>query len=317
MAKQSIINLVVKGLLVKFGKIIDLITGRNWQPSSSLATSALIDKIKKLMEAELKEVAGAKFVPHKIWIKMQWDKFNLEKTEDIEALRNEILTAIVDYINDNRYHTCAPLSLDIKRDYFVEGVVLRVGFDDFLGEKAEIRIKLEDDEAKKAETATLSLETKTVKVIAEYDLKGEKKTVEIELKENSRISIGRAESNDLVINDPTVSKVHAGLLLNSEGQLIISDLGSSNGTFVNDERVDYGKAFKVSESDEIKFGTVKVKLRIEKLAETVAFSSDLLATKDKNELELLGLRDLESNMESGKLSKISKTLNIWEDATED
>jgi len=270
MAKQSLVNLLIKGILIKLGRVLDFLTGRTWQPSSSLATSVVIEKVRKLMEAEIKKEANGKFVPHKIWLKAQWNMFDLETEEKVEMLRNEILTAIVDYINDNRYHTYAPLNLEIKSDYFVEGVVLKVGFDETQGEQAEIRISLDDKLAKRTSISekvvgsnftgnnTTEFIPETTKIIAEYDLGGEKKISEIELKKNSRINIGRADSNDLIIKDATVSKIHASLFLNNDGQLMISDLGSSNGTFVNGQQIPYGKAYPVSGSDEIRLGSVKV-----------------------------------------------------------
>ncbi|GIU81690.1 MAG: FHA domain-containing protein [Acidobacteria bacterium] len=264
MSKQNLINLLIKGTLTKVGRFVDFLTGRNWQPSSNLATSVLIEKVKKLMEAEIKEEAGGKFVPHRIWLKAQWNLFDLETAEKVETLKNEILTAIVDYINDNRYHTYAPLNLEIKSDYFIEGLVLRVGFDEIKGEKAEIRVCLDDrftkETSKSEETPVFhSPQARTAKVVVEYESKEEKKISEIELKENSRITIGRTDSNDLVIKDATVSKIHASLSLSSDGQLMICDLGSSNGTFLNGKRIPDGKAVSISESDDIRLGSVKIR----------------------------------------------------------
>jgi len=50
------------------------------------------------------------------------------------------------------------------------------------------------------------------------------------------VNIGRADYNDLVIPEPRVSSSHAKLQ-RREGIWVLSDLGSTNGTFVDDERV--------------------------------------------------------------------------------
>jgi hypothetical protein len=51
------------------------------------------------------------------------------------------------------------------------------------------------------------------------------------------ISIGRDPSNDIVVNDSFVSRKHAQIILLDNEQIIIKDLGSHNGTFVNGNRI--------------------------------------------------------------------------------
>ncbi len=50
------------------------------------------------------------------------------------------------------------------------------------------------------------------------------------------IYIGRSTDNDLVIMDPLVSKYHAQIQ-SIDGQILISDLKSSNSTFVNNMKI--------------------------------------------------------------------------------
>ncbi len=52
-----------------------------------------------------------------------------------------------------------------------------------------------------------------------------------------RIAIGRAQDNDIVLADLTVSGHHAVLERASDGSHLITDLGSANGTFVNGQRI--------------------------------------------------------------------------------
>jgi len=72
------------------------------------------------------------------------------------------------------------------------------------------------------------------------------------------IHIGRASFNDLVVNDPQVSEYHA-LVWPVEGVAWARDLGSSNGTFVNEERLVGRLALKGG--DRIQVGKRDIRLR--------------------------------------------------------
>jgi hypothetical protein len=59
-----------------------------------------------------------------------------------------------------------------------------------------------------------------------------------DLKETSRITIGRHESSDVQLSSRTVSNYHAEIVVEGEGGLVLRDLGSTNGTYANGEKVD-------------------------------------------------------------------------------
>lgn len=68
------------------------------------------------------------------------------------------------------------------------------------------------------------------------------------------VSIGRALDNDIVIDHPSVSRHHARLLHQGSGWLL-EDLGSTNGSFVNNGRVS---AKFLRRGDSVRFGSVTV-----------------------------------------------------------
>ncbi len=65
---------------------------------------------------------------------------------------------------------------------------------------------------------------------------GTKSLAEYQLKKGSSISIGRRESNKVVIEDPAVSGHHAKID-SLEDRFVLTDLQSKNGSFVNEELI--------------------------------------------------------------------------------
>jgi len=50
-------------------------------------------------------------------------------------------------------------------------------------------------------------------------------------------TVGRHPESDIFLNDVTVSRHHCRFVVNGD-QLTLEDSGSTNGTYVNDDRVD-------------------------------------------------------------------------------
>ncbi len=69
--------------------------------------------------------------------------------------------------------------------------------------------------------------------------------------------IGRAESCEIRVDHPSISARHAILERREDGVLEIADLGSSNGTFLNGERVDRGA---VVRGDSLRFADVEFRV---------------------------------------------------------
>jgi hypothetical protein len=75
-----------------------------------------------------------------------------------------------------------------------------------------------------------------------------------------RISVGRARNCDVVMRDPSVSKLHAHFRLRDGGKLDLIDLGSANGTRINGRVLAANNPEWVAAGDTILFGTVSAKL---------------------------------------------------------
>jgi diguanylate cyclase (GGDEF)-like protein len=66
-------------------------------------------------------------------------------------------------------------------------------------------------------------------------------------------SVGRSPDRDFALSDPTVSRNHAGLSWDHDS-FLVTDNGSTNGTFLNGERI---RTARLSSGDTLRFGRVE------------------------------------------------------------
>lgn len=91
----------------------------------------------------------------------------------------------------------------------------------------------------------------------------------VRLKLGSELVIGRQAGADLVLEDDLVSRRHVRLALDGD-DVVVEDLGSTNGTYVNGVRVSRGR---VAEGDRILVGGSILKVVAGESAGTSAFVS--------------------------------------------
>ena len=70
-----------------------------------------------------------------------------------------------------------------------------------------------------------------------------------------RARIGRSEESDVFLVDPSVSRTHAVVQVDGV-EPVVRDLGSTNGTFVNGERIE---ARQLKDGDELMFGNTRMR----------------------------------------------------------
>lgn len=75
--------------------------------------------------------------------------------------------------------------------------------------------------------------------------------------EGVQIRIGRDQRNDIVIHDRNVSRTHAEIIM-QDGYWVLNDLGSTNGTFLNDREISQ---IELRDGDILTFGMTNFEFR--------------------------------------------------------
>jgi hypothetical protein len=83
----------------------------------------------------------------------------------------------------------------------------------------------------------------------------------IYLSQTKVITIGRQEGVDLSFQHSSISRRHAEISY-ANGQYVLRDLASTNGTFLNDKRVEPGSVHRLNANDSLRFGQVLCVFRL-------------------------------------------------------
>lgn len=101
---------------------------------------------------------------------------------------------------------------------------------------------------------------------------------DLQLSVNDSLSVGRGSDNDVVLGSKAVSRNHAVLsVLNAE--LYVKDLDSSNGTFVNEQRIEANKSVLLTAEDKLGFASFEFQVMALATENLEQSATDLAAKK--------------------------------------
>ena len=116
------------------------------------------------------------------------------------------------------------------------------------------------------------------------------------------IRIGNSPTCDIQLTSSYVSSTHAEITLLDGGEIILEDLGSTNGTYVNGTRIKANQEVSIRRGDRIRFAdTELVWSRIPSLSSNLAYTRIVnIGTNYRNDLQI----------NSGAVSRFHATLKI-------
>ena len=260
--EEALPERLFRRVLEGMGDVVDRKFGRTVEPKGGLTTSQLIDRMKRLIDERVRdEGRKGRIAPHHLKLKIEWGTHSEAPPEIIKDLEHEVLAAAIDHVNDHRYRTLGTLKIETEVDIFTTGISVDPTFGEF---EEELRKADEARRQANLEKPHRSPFEKTppVEFVARVTIGDRSQEIPLALiPSGRRLSVGRVSDNELSLNDASVSKIHAALMLNAQGTLLVADTGSTNGTFINGRRIAYGEARQIEEGDVVGFGDVEVRFR--------------------------------------------------------
>lgn len=261
---EALAERLLRRVLDRVGAVVDRSLGRAVEPQSGFTTTRLIERMNRLIDERVRNDARrGRIAPHVMRLKIEWGTHSEAPPESVRELENEVLAAAIDHINDQRLRTLAPVAVETLVDIFTTGITVDPSYGAF-----EEELQREDEERERvaagvaAPAGASPAAVKNVTVHARIQIGKEFEDQTLYFKPGGkRLSVGRATDCDLSLVHPSVSKIHAAILMNREGTLLVSDTGSVNGTYINGRRINYGEARQLEDGDVVGFGDVEVRFR--------------------------------------------------------
>jgi hypothetical protein len=263
--EEALPERLLKRVLEGVGDAVDRGLGRKTGTQTDFTTTKLIVRMKSLIDERVRdEGKKGRIAPHLLKLKVEWGTHSEAPPEILKELEHEVLAAAIDHINDHRYRTLAPVKVETEVDIFTTGVSVSPTFGEF-----EEELKEADEAKRRAQELGTPVIPKTAPTLPDINYTAHivmpgslAHDVKLAFKPGGRrLSVGRGKDNDLMLHDGSVSKVHAALVLNREGTLMVADTGSTNGTFINGRRIAYGEARQIEEGDVVGFGDIEIRFR--------------------------------------------------------
>lgn len=259
--EEALPERLLRRVFESMGDVVDRKFGRTVEPKGGLTTSQLIDRMKRLIDERVRdEGRKGRIAPHHLKLKVEWGTHSEAPPEILKELEHEVLAEAIDHINDHRYRTLGPITVEAEVDIFTTGVSVDPTFGEF---EEELR---QEDEAKRAPSGIRiphgAPPMPDIIVVARVTRRDGTTEIPLTFKPGGRrMNVGRVSDNDLSLNDGSVSKIHATVMMNHEGTLLVADTGSTNGTFINGRRIAYGEARQIEDGDVLSFGDVEVRFK--------------------------------------------------------
>src|SRR5262249_20623082 len=100
--EEALPERILRRVLEGMGDVVDRRFGRTVEPRSGLTTSKLIDRMKKLIDERVREEGNkGRIAPHHLVLKVEWGTHSEAPPEILHDLKNEVLAAAIDHINDH------------------------------------------------------------------------------------------------------------------------------------------------------------------------------------------------------------------------
>ena len=246
----------IEGMIRRFwariGAALDSMLGGR-SSSERVDVSAVIPAVEREIESRLRKEGGHLIAPNLIDVRLAYETYSRMGNIERDFLRRELRSSIAEFIHNRRYKLASDLIIDLGFDPLKRRLVVTAKFPN------EIR----NGKSSNSRPADLRPAIVTCKISLLSSSVRQPGGLNASLRSGDpAVGLGRSHDNVLVIGDSSVSNFHASFTIAADGALWLSDVGSSNGTWVNGAPVGANNRIQVHDGDRLRFGDVEATLHL-------------------------------------------------------
>ncbi len=243
-------------LFERIGAAIDfaLRRGGGFEGGARADLTSLAPLVERAIEEDLRREDSRAVAPNLIELRYDYETYTRMGASRRESLQRDLNASVYEYIYNRRYSTLGEVQVKIAYDAFTRGLEIRTGF-------GEPKPAVVPQNAPTSATPAIGAQSGAIEVTLRIE--DGSRVLRARVAAGAEpVGIGRNNANALIIDDSTVSNFHAALTLAANGNLILADRASSNGTFVNGVALETGGRCVVRDGDRLKFGDVEATLKV-------------------------------------------------------
>ena len=244
------IEAMIRRFWARLGAALDSMLGA--RSSERVDVSAVIPAVEREIESRLRKEAGQLIAPNLIDVRLAYETYSRMGSIERDFLRRELRSSIAEFVHNRRYKLASDLIIDLGFDPLKRRLVVTAKFpDEVRNGKSSSRPA---DARRGIVTCKISLLSSSVR---------QPGVLHASLScGDAAVGLGRSHDNVLVIGDNSVSNFHGSFTIAADGALWLSDVGSSNGTWVNGALVGANNRIEVHDGDRLRFGDVEATLHL-------------------------------------------------------
>lgn len=222
-------------------------TPANEHQLSPQVISDLASRIERVVESNLQEDQdGIRHIaPNRFKVMFTYEETSALTPQYIEAVGKELTAMVFEYINNRRYITRGPVELEASRDLFAKTTTVKASFDS------------DTNRAAGAQRARSGHGVESSKSVCFNSSDG--RSFQVELRSDGAPAyVGRAAGSSVRIDDPSVSRLHCSLTLRTDGSVVIADVGSANGSYLNEQLLGPDEARSLNAGDIVGVGDFRL-----------------------------------------------------------